>query len=249
MTYDISRSLSRRLPTGSRKIGKGLTPLFFAFALGILATPGSAQAVLLGFQNISTNNVGDATIGEAQLTVDVTEAAGGLVSFLFSNSGPAASSITDVYFDDGSLLAIAQIIDADDGMGGDPGVDFSQLANPSNLPSANSASPPFVTTAGFSADSDPPVQPNGVNPGEWLQILFSLQDGQTFPDVEAELTSGDVRIGIHVQGFASGGSESFVNNPPGPGPSPGPSVPEPGPLALIGLGGLMLGWMHRRRRT
>jgi hypothetical protein len=249
MTYDISRSLPRRLPTGSKKIGKGLTPLFCAFALGILAVPGSAQAVLLGFDNISANNVGNAAIGETQLTVEVTDAGTELVSFLFSNSGPEESSITDVYFDDGSLLGIASIIDADDGSGGDPGVDFSQLAIPGNLPSANNASPPFETTAGFSADSDSPVQPNGVNPDESLKIIFNLQTGQTFSNVEDELTSGDLRIGIHVQGFASGGSESFVNNPPSPGPVPGPSVPEPGPLALIGLGGLMLGWMHRRRRT
>jgi hypothetical protein len=34
------------------------------------------------------------------------------------NSGPLASSITDVYFDDGALLRIAGLIDADDGVGG-----------------------------------------------------------------------------------------------------------------------------------
>jgi hypothetical protein len=99
-----------------------------------------------------------------------------------------------VYFDDGSLLSIAIIINS-------IGVSFSQFASPGNLPAASNAAPPFVTTAGFSADSDSPVQPNGVNPGE----------------------SGTLRIGLHVQGYQSGGSESFVN------------APEPASLALSGL--------------
>ena len=94
------------------------------FALAMAAT--SAQAVtILSFVNISANSVGDAAIGEAQLSVAISDAGGGLVLFHFMNSGPAASSITDVYFDDGSLLAIAGLIDADDGVGGDPGVDFT----------------------------------------------------------------------------------------------------------------------------
>ena len=48
--------------------------------------------------------------------------------FEFFNAGPAHSSITDVYFDDGTLLGIAGLIDADDGTLGpmaDPDVDFS----------------------------------------------------------------------------------------------------------------------------
>ncbi|MEX2206188.1 MAG: hypothetical protein WEF50_08180 [Myxococcota bacterium] len=178
---------------------------------------------MLGFGCISDNLAGDCAIGEAQLTVDVTDPGGGQVLFSFSNSGPAASSITDVYFDDGSLLELAVVIN-------DlvlPGiVDFSQDASPGDLPAGNNADPDFNTTAGFNADSSPPTQPNGVNPGELLGILFTLQPGQDFNDVLAELGDGTLRIGIHVQGYTSGGSESLINHP----------LPEPALFGLLSLG-------------
>ena len=207
-----------------------ITGLVVATALGIGFAP-TASAETYGFMNISNNIAGDAAIGEAQLTVTVSDAGGGLVAFLFQNIGPDASSLTDVYFDDGSLLAIASITNTA-GL-----VEFSQLASPPNLPSANNASPAFVTTSGFSADSDPPVQPLGVNPGETLTITYSLAGGQAFADVINEITNGTLRIGIHVQGFATSGSESFVNTG---------LIPLPPALAL-GLVGLVGAAAYRKR--
>jgi hypothetical protein len=200
--------------------------LVLAFSL-CLATP--ATAVTLGFDCITNNLAGDCAIGEAQMTVDVTDPGGGLILFTFRNAGPGASSITDVYWDDGALLAIHSITNT-------PGlVEFSSPATPGNLPGGNDASPPFEVSAGFSADSDPPVQPRGVNPGEMLGVTFTLINGQTFADAIADLTDGSVRVGIHVQGFASGGSESLVNLP----------VPEPGTLALV-AGGVLAFALRRR---
>ena len=207
---------------------KGLiTGIVVTAAVGMGIAP-TASAETYGFMNISNNIAGDAAIGEAQLTVTVFDAGGGLVGFLFENSGLDASSITDVYFDDGSLFDIASITNTA-GL-----VEFTELASPGNLPSANSASPPFVTTIGFSADSDPPIQPLGVNPGEELTITYSLLGGQTLADVINELNNGTLRIGIHVQGFDSGGSESFVNTG---------LIPLPPALAmgLVGLVGVAVG--------
>jgi len=182
----------------------------------------------------------DGVIGEAQMFVELLDF-GGQVEFVFTNTGPALSSITDVYFDDGLLLGIASINNT-------PGfVEFSQLASPPELPGGNNLAPPFVTTDGFSADSDPPAQPMGVNPGEQLGIVFDLQGGATHQDVVNDLASGALRIGIHVQGFASGGSEAFVNNgifDPGDGNG---VVPAPGAVVLAGIGAGCVSWLRRRR--
>jgi hypothetical protein len=187
--------------------------LKLAIALGSsLVVAAASHAVSFGFQNI-TNTTN--SIGPGQLMVDVNPGPGGTVSFLFTNLGPIASSITDVYFDDGTLLGIATINNG-------AGVNYSAGASPPNLPGGNLLAVPFVTTAGFSADSNPPAQPNGVNPGEQLEILFNLLSGQTFADTIAALQQGltnpaapgSLRIGIHVQAIGpTGDSDSFVNVP------------------------------------
>ncbi|NUN98546.1 MAG: PEP-CTERM sorting domain-containing protein, partial [Candidatus Omnitrophica bacterium] len=75
-------------------------------------------------------------------------------------------------------------------------------------------------------------------PGEWLGVGFNLLSGKTFADVLADIADGDLRIGIHVQGFRNGGSESFVNNG---------VVPEPATVGLLAAGLLSLAAGRRRR--
>lgn len=196
----------------------------------------SASALPFGFYNITKNNSTDARIGEAQLFVEVTKGPGSNQAlFTFFNIGPAASSITKIYFDDSTLLKdIAAITNS-------LGVKFSRPATPKNLPGGKNATPPFEVTPGFSVGSDSPVQPNGVNPGETLGLLLRLQNGKTWDDVIMQLQGGSLHIGIHVQGFASGGSESFVNTPT--------PVPEPGTLLLVSTGLVsLLGLRWRRKK-
>jgi hypothetical protein len=214
---------------------KKLTIGAIALALGAFCAQVEA-APTYSFVNITNNNAGDAAIGEAQLFVEIFDL-GTQVNFTFTNIGPEASSITDVYFDNGSLLGIASIDDSD------PGVDFEQDASPPDLPGGETVVPPFDVTAGFSADSEPPAQPNGVNPSEYLGIVFDLVGGGTFADVVDELATGELRIGIHVQGYASGGSESFINHC-GNGVV---VIPAPGALVLCSFGAGCIGWLRRRK--
>ena len=207
------------------------------FLLSALAFTHAASAVTIGFGCITNNNAGNCTIGETQLSVELTDIGSNQVLFTFMNSGSAASSIEGVYFDDGTLLGIASLIDADDGVGGDLGVDFSEGASPPNLPGGNSISPAFVTTAGFLADADAPMVPvKGVNPGESLGVIFDLIAGVNFNDTVAALGT-DLRIGVHVIAFDNGGSESFVST----------VVPVPAAVWLFGSGLLGLVGVARRR--
>jgi hypothetical protein len=195
-------------------------------ALGAVALASHAAAgVFYSFQNITNNSAPNAAAGEAQLLMEV-DGAGNQAWFRFTNSGATQLIITDLYFDDGTLLALSQVTNG-------PGVSFSTGANPGNLPGATLISPPFQTTAGFSADSDPPIFANGVAPGEWVQVLFELQSGQVLSDVIASLADGRLRVGLHVQGYVDGGSESFIH------------MPAPGSAVLMVAGA---GLVARRRR-
>jgi hypothetical protein len=50
----------------------------------------------------------------------------------------------------------------------------------------------------------------GADPGEWLSISFSLPSGARFGEVIAALAAGTYKVGVRIQGFASGGSESAI---------------------------------------
>ena len=208
----------------------------------VLALAASARADLFGFDNITNNSPINAAIGEAQMFVEVTDAGAHQVLFTFTNTGPAASSITDIYFSDDAFLGTALVDNFD------TDVSFPQLIEPDGLPGSYFVTPSFhisrystasLSPAGFSADSAPPVQLIGVNPGESVGITFYLKDGGEFADVISELLQAELRIGIRIQGFDSGDSESFVNNVPVPVPAPDAVL-----LGIIGL--VLVGGVKRR---
>lgn len=230
---------------------KFLGCVFALLVLAVASQPAKAGMVY-SFKAITNNTPGNPAAGQSQLSVDVTEAVAvagvNRVSFTFNNVGAVAMSITDVYFDDGTLLGISSITSS-------AGVAFTGgSASPGNLPGGSAIN--FNTTAGFLADSDSKgggTQANGVNPGESLTVTFKLINSKTYADTIAALElsllpanygkdiTGGLRIGIHVQGIANGGSESFVNGGSGGGGSGGGGsgggganvVPAPAGLVLL----------------
>jgi hypothetical protein len=163
----------------------------------------------------------------------------GQVMFVFQNAVGVQSSITDVYFQDGTLLGIWGVYES-------TGVYYVTPASPQDLPGGHNITPNFATTRYFSADTISGLIPNGVDASnDALGILFTLQTnlntGQPYSvsDVVAAIATGfnspsavwnnkgtdktggplGLRIGIEVQGFASGAIEGYVNTnslPAGP---------------------------------
>ena len=199
-------------------------------------------SLMLSFQAITNNSSSSVADGQANLHMEVIDLGSNQARFRFTNDS-AFSSLTDVYFDDGTLLGISHIASSS-------GVSFSQGASPPNLPGGNAMSPKFETTQGFLADSNPPVSPNGVHQGEWLAIDFQLLPGKTFLDLidSLALPSGGewLRVGLHVQSFAGGFSESFVNGSEFNYVTS--AIPEPGEHTLLLAGLVLLAAMARRQR-
>ena len=192
-----------------------------------------AQAQNYSFSCVSNNSTTNCATGEAQLGMTLTQGSG-FVDFLFTNAGPLASSITDVYWD---WTGAANRYTAG-AITSSSGVSFSWGASPSNLPSGNGLTPSF--SANLGADSNAPTRPNGVNPTEW--VSFRLLTGLT--TTAADLASGSLRVGIHVQGFSGGGSESYVNR----STTVVAPVPEPEAYALMLAGLGVVGVVARRKR-
>jgi hypothetical protein len=182
-----------------------------ASALWLIATP--AQAAVFGFDNISHNNAINEAFGESQLSFDVTDAKGGedfsssQVLFKFNNKGTAASSITQIYFDHNPLAPLLKSVSSIIASGS--GVSFSKAEGNLNLPAGNNVN----FTSDFGVKAKTPVSQKGVNPGEYVSVLFDLQNGIKLENIFDALTTNALRIGFHVQAFKNGGSEAFVNNP------------------------------------
>ena len=202
-----------------------------------LITPARA-GMRYDFARITSNATEDIA---SQLSLEVTdlgeldETGINQVSFTFYNDGPVASSITNIYIDDGILDELVSISGSGDI------VNFvHDSLSPENFPGGENLVPAFVPTISLSAGINPNPPVNGVNPGESVTVVYSLLDNLTYDDVIEALNQGlqgfdSLRIGLHVQAIGDGAdSDSFV------------LVPLPATIVL-GLLGLGVGGLKLRR--
>lgn len=218
------------------KLHSAFRPLALAATLA-LGLAGAAQAQNYSFSCVSQTSVANCTTGESQLGLTFT-AGLGFVEFLFTNAGPLASSITDIYWD--WMDDVQRLSEEGAVITASNGVTYNWGASPGNLPSGASLTPDF--SAELAADSDAPAQHNGVNPTETVSFRFLTGLNDT---TGADLFSGLLRVGVHVQGFGDGGSESFVTGGTTPIASPAPE-PESYAMMLAGLG--IVGAFARRKK-
>lgn len=211
----------------------------------------SAETIYTYIELFTDNDNGDGAMHYLDDTENVKfrmeiSNGGPTVTFKFFNESTINNAITDIYFDDGTLLGIS-------GLTNGPGVLYDFPSGNETLPGWNLLDPVFETTENFSADpSTPQPMKNAINSGlyegapEWLEIHYDLQWNSdenrwgNLGDVLSELRDGTLRVGIHVQGFPDGSSQSGVSSPN--------VVPEPASICALGMGALFLLRKRRNRR-
>jgi len=103
---------------------------------------------------------------------------------------------------------------------------------PKNLPAGKSMDNVFISDLGVTAKNPRPK--NGLNPYDSVELAISYDDSF---DLLGALENENLRVGLHVQSFAGGYSESFVN-----------VIPEPGTVPMLLVGGFVLHWRKAKSR-
>ena len=218
-----------------------------------------AELVTLTFQRVTTNSTLNLS---PQLFVDVLDKQSAAsqynrtigdtdVLFIVRNTGSVDgnASIKEIYFDDGIVLGLSQVINSQDfsgvaGIGGSTSFNAGS-ASPGDLPGGELLNPDFVVTAGFLADSGKGGPTTGLDQSnERLGIVFTTKPPSAelpvngYPGILHTLLTGDLRVGLHICAIDSDDkeSDSYVNSTPTFAPPP-PPVPEPSSLVLIAIGG------------
>ncbi len=193
-----------------------------------IVSPFTANAATFGFQNITGGDTGgDAVFG--QFKFDVTDSGAGKTLWKFSNSAGttnSASFISQIYFDWNSVSSALSVPTFNSGLNVGTVAFKSTSVSPSNLPQGSNV--------GFNADLaigsvHQGANKDGIDLGETLGVIFNSPSASV---IEAAINSGNLRVGIHVQGIAAynGNSDAYVSLPNTP-----PTKPVPVPGFMLGV--------------
>lgn len=234
--------------------------MFFLTLAAVLAfTVAPAKAVTYPFESITNTNAANVLIGETYLKMAVTPYSTDKVDFKFYWSAVLGSQtnlhVSDFYFYDGKYVYGYQqnsLTNPEIIPGSGDQVYLSPFASP-QLPGGTNVGL-GNSSQFYSVDPNTPNPvTNGLQMDEEVTFRFTLKPSYKADDVIAainrwiSLPITDKKlvtwseppelftVGLHVQGFANGGSESFV------------PVPLPGAVLLLGAGLARLVAYARRR--
>lgn len=176
-----------------------------------------SKAVIYDFDTFTADGTPNAVSG-IDLSVNVTMVSDSQVRFEFHNDG-TKGIVKEICFEEGILSGVAAF-DAGD----QEGVDFDIDLHPNHAILKSIDSDEF-----FAIGATPSPIKNGIGPGEWLAVIFDLQQGSSFSDLILQLNDGDFRIGQEIHGVSS--NLITVN---------GAAVPEPASAVILGIGTMLL---------
>ena len=174
----------------------------------------TARAELFSFYGITANDPSGASIsiGESQLSMDVTVLSATTASLVVANPGPEMSSVAKICFDYSGIADINLALVS-------TSMPWTYDAS-GQLPGADG-----MFNSDFCVKAIPPPSQNGITPATSpLEIILSYDAGSF--DILAALGNADFRVGLHLTDVGAGGqySESFINN-----------IPEPSTTLLLGF--------------
>ncbi|MCU0545099.1 MAG: PEP-CTERM sorting domain-containing protein [Oscillatoriaceae cyanobacterium Prado104] len=203
--------------------------LTVASVAAISSAVSAAPASAFTFSNITGGDTpGDAFVDS--FSFDVTGDASSVL-FKITNSGNVSAAsmfISKVFFDDNGLLSSPTA-----NVGNSGTVAFSGGANNDRLPQGGNG---FTTDYSFSSDNGGGNK-WGVQGGETVGFSFN----GNYDSVVAALSSGALKLGLHVQALPNGASDSYISG--------GSTENVPEPLTMLAAGvAVGFGTMFKKQR-